>query len=417
MRNSNPNPMPSVRFPRWIIWLVLGVIGLVFVFAVLSSFWYFEVINNDEVGVKIRSGQIVGIAQPGIVYDFGLFVQLVKIKTSSVAITVDDAELITSDKQRIGLQVTADVFRPTTADIVTSNYARYKTIYIDDASLQNRMQAFTLQAMKVCVGDKKFDDAIIGTGRDVLRACIDDELSKLAEPIGLEVRNVAVPQVTISPEVQAALDAIVQSRLATEKAKQDAEKAKQESTASQAVEEGRIRVEQSKLQEEARQQVTLQQLQQQKLEAQLKVIEQQTVNAKAQLELTKAQQQIADEQAKVDLAREIALAKLYAENPAYVSLLIAQANASAIKASDKFIFVPAGTKKAPRVHTAKEPCSSELWYDSFTPVHKGWSKWLIRLPPPVGCVKNSTKNKPCSTPSQPLSSASWKRRRSKSPMR
>ncbi|RPH60169.1 MAG: hypothetical protein EHM81_06780 [Chloroflexi bacterium] len=343
MRNSNPNPMPSVRFPRWIIWLVLGVIGLVFVFAVLSSFWYFEVINNDEVGVKIRSGQIVGIAQPGIVYDFGLFVQLVKIKTSSVAITVDDAELITSDKQRIGLQVTADVFRPTTADIVTSNYARYKTIYIDDASLQNRMQAFTLQAMKVCVGDKKFDDAIIGTGRDVLRACIDDELSKLAEPIGLEVRNVAVPQVTISPEVQAALDAIVQSRLATEKAKQDAEKAKQESTASQAVEEGRIRVEQSKLQEEARQQVTLQQLQQQKLEAQLKVIEQQTVNAKAQLELTKAQQQIADEQAKVDLAREIALAKLYAENPAYVSLLIAQANASAIKASDKFIFVPAGT--------------------------------------------------------------------------
>ena len=44
----------------------------------------------------------------------------------------------------------------------------------------------------------------------------------------------------ISPEVQAALDAIVQSRLLTEKAKQDVEKAKQESLASQAVEEGRI---------------------------------------------------------------------------------------------------------------------------------------------------------------------------------
>ena len=58
--------------------------------------------------------------------------ELVKIKTSAVAITVDDPELITSDKQRIGLQVTADVFRPHETDLVTSNYARYRGIYTDD---------------------------------------------------------------------------------------------------------------------------------------------------------------------------------------------------------------------------------------------------------------------------------------------
>jgi tRNA nucleotidyltransferase/poly(A) polymerase len=160
--------------------------------------------------------------------------------------------------------------------------------------------------------------------------------------LGLEVRNVAVPQVTISPEVQSALDAIVQSRLATEKAKQDVEKAKQESLASQAVEEGRIRVEQSKLQEEARQQVTLQQLKQQQLEAELSVIEQEKINADAQLLLTEAQQKVAQEQALVDVAKELALAKLYAENPAYVTLQIAQANAQAIKESDKLIFTPQG---------------------------------------------------------------------------
>lgn len=345
---TNPPNQPaafqpaSFNFPKWIIWLVLILIGVVVFFSVLRSFWYFDVINNDEVGVKIRSGQIMGIAQPGIVYDFGLFVGLAKIKTSSVALTVDDAELITSDKQRIGLQVSADVFRPTTADVVISNYARYKTIYVDDASLQQRMTAFTLQAMKVCVGDKKFDEAIIGQGRDVLRSCIDDELSKLAEPLGLEVRNVAVPQVTISPEVQAALDAIVQSRLATEKAKQDADKAKQESAAQQAVEEGRIRVEQSKLQEESRQQAILQQLKQQKLEAELKVIEQERINAEAQVELAKVQQEIAQEQAQIDIAKELALANLYAEHPQYVALLIAQANAEAIKATDKLIFAPEG---------------------------------------------------------------------------
>jgi hypothetical protein len=60
-------------------------------------------------------------------------VELVKIKTSAVAITVDDPELITSDKQRIGLQVTADVFRLHEKDLVTPNYARYRA-HTDDSS-------------------------------------------------------------------------------------------------------------------------------------------------------------------------------------------------------------------------------------------------------------------------------------------
>src|SRR5262245_48059539 len=188
------NTMRSVPFqiPRRLLWGIVALIVIVVLSSFIRSFWYFEVINNDEVGIAIEAGQIHAIKQPGIAYDIGLFVELVKVKTSAVPITVDDPELITSDKQRIGLEVSADVFRPREADLVTSNYARYRGIYTDDESLRQRMTAFTLQAMKVCVGDKKFDEAVIGSGRDALRACIDDELSALAEPLGLEVRNVAV---------------------------------------------------------------------------------------------------------------------------------------------------------------------------------------------------------------------------------
>ena len=339
---SNPRPSFLSLIPGWFVGLVLGVIVIAVLANVSKSFWYFEVIENDQVGVTIEAGEIQGVLQPGIAYDFGLFVDLVKITTSAVAITVDDPELITIDKQRIGLEVTADVFRPREADIVISNYSRYRNIYLNDESLQQRMTAFTLQAMKVCVGDKKFDEAVIGSGRDDLRACIDDELSGLAEPLGLEVRNVAVPQITISPEVQAGLDAIVQSRLATEKAKQDAEKAKQEAIAQQAVEEGRIRVDQAKLQEEARQQAILQDIKRQQLEAELAVIEQEKVNTEAQLELTNLQQQVADEQALVDIAKELALAALYEKYPSFVALQIALANAAAIKPTDKFIFTQEG---------------------------------------------------------------------------
>jgi hypothetical protein len=308
----------------------------------LRPFWYFEVINPDEVGIKIEAGQISKIVQPGIAYDIGLFVSIVRIKTSAVSILVDDDELITLDKQRIGLEVTADVFRPRDETTVRANYSNYTGVYLNDADLQKKIDSFALQAMKVCVGNKKFDDAVIGSARDILRTCIKDELSTQAQLIGLEIRNVAVPQVKISPEVQASLDSIVQSRLLTEKAKQDAEKAKQESAALQAVEEGKIRVEQSKLQEEARQQATLQQLKQGQLEAELKVIEQQKINSQSQLELTAIQQKVAKEQAQVDLAKELALAELYAAHPEYVSLQIALANASAIKPTDKFVFTQDG---------------------------------------------------------------------------
>ena len=342
--STGENKMRSVpfQFPKkLVLWLVV-LIGLIVLVFLARSFWYFEVIENDQVGIAIEAGQIREIKQPGIAYDFGLFVELVKVTTSAVAITVDDPELITSDKQRIGLEATADVFRPREADIVISNYSRYRNIYLNDEALQQRMTAFTLQAMKVCVGNKKFDEAVIGSGRDDLRACIDDELSALAEPLGLEVRNVAVPQIKISPEVQAGLDAIVQSRLATEKAKQDAEKAQQEAAAQQAVEEGRIRVDQSKLQEEARQQAILQDIKRQQLEAELAVIEQEKINTQAKLELTAIQQQVAEEQALVDIARELALAELYQRYPSYVSLQIALANSAAITDSDKFIITPDG---------------------------------------------------------------------------
>ena len=80
--------------------------------------------------------------------------------------------------------------------------------------------------------------------------------------------------------------------------------------AQDAVQAGRIHVEGSKLQEEARQQVTLQQLRQQQVGAELAVLDQEKSHA---------------------------LATLHAENPVCVSLQIALANAQTIKETEKLI--------------------------------------------------------------------------------
>lgn len=158
--------------------------------------------------------------------------------------------------------------------------------------------------------------------------------------------NVTVPNVILSPEVQALLDQITKSRLETEKAEQDRLKAIAQGTAEQAKQEAEIRIAQSRIQEETKQQTVLAKLNEEKLRAQLVVIEAQKANdllsAQKDLEINKATAAAALEKAKAQLAEQTALAEIYKLNPGYLSLQMALANASALKSTDKIIFTPEG---------------------------------------------------------------------------
>lgn len=359
---------------RRINWKQLGRIAvglsIVVVFFALVGFasnfiYFFNTVEAQEVGIQFRQGRIYRVVDPGVYSDAGVFVKLETISTQAVAYTARDEEMITKDKQRIGLVVSGDIFRPNDKDTIRTLWAQYRGIYTNDELATQRVNDITRQSMKVCVGDRTFDDNIIGTARDELRSCIDTELNKLAGELGLTVENVVVPEVIISAEVQSALDAIVQSRLATEKAAQDQLKADAQASAEQARQEGEIRVTQSRLQEETRQQTLLAQLEQERLAAQTSVIEAERANSLARLETdrqvieaTKANELLAAQRsveinqtqaeaavaaAEAEAALETLLATLYASNPDYVQWLVAQANADALSPTDKVIFVPNGT--------------------------------------------------------------------------
>ncbi|MEZ4623106.1 MAG: SPFH domain-containing protein [Caldilineaceae bacterium] len=347
--------------------VILAVIGIFIVYSFSSQFFYFfERVEEQEVGVKFSSGRIQDIVGPGVYSDAGLFVRMERVSSEAVPFNVTDEELITKDKQRIGLVVTGDIFRPGIAhfDTIRAKWAQYNQYYLNDEVARTAIEARARQAMKVCVGDKIFDEAVIGTARDELRACIDTELDALSTTYGLTIDNVAVPDVILLPDAQARLDEIVQSRLQTEKAKQDELRAKAEAAAEQARQEGAIRVEQSRIQEEARQQKALAELDREKIEAQKAVIEAERANelarveaqraiieaekandllaATRELEIQKARALAASEQAKADLAPQIALAELYSNNPAFLQREIAQANANTLNGTDKVIFTPEG---------------------------------------------------------------------------
>lgn len=343
-------PSVSNSSIRTIVTLVIGVIGFfVLLLFAQQHFYLFKRVEPGQMGVMVRGGQIYRIVPSGLYSDIGLFVNLQTYSTQAYQFSVADQELITSDNQRIGVTVSGSVFRPdfTKADRIADLWARYREIYLRDEALQKVANDLAAQAMKVCVGAKPFRDSIIGAGRDQLRNCVDDELSKLAEPYGLDISNVTVPNVALSPEVQALLDAITKSRLETEKAEQDRLKAIAQGEASKAEQEAAIRVEQSRAQEEAKQKAILAELSTQQLKAEKQVIEAQKSNdllaAQRDFEINKAMAAAAIEKAKADLAREIALADLYATNANYYTYQMAVTNASAIKESDKLIFVQEGT--------------------------------------------------------------------------
>lgn len=358
--------------PAWsrsvVVVVIILVVALLVVVTVGRNFVYvLNQVEQQEVGVQFRGGRIYNVVGPGVYSDFGLFVKLERVSSQAIPFDVSDPEIITRDKQRIGLVVSGDIFRPTAAhaDTLRQLWAQYRGIYLDDVLAKARVSDLTKQSMKVCVGDRTFDENIIGTSRDELRACIDTQLSELVARFGVRVENVVVPEVVLSPEVQVALDAIVQSRLSTEKAVQDQLKAAAEADSEQTRQEGEIRVEQSRIQEQTRQQTTLALLEQARLEAQRTVIEAGRANdlanlqtARVVIESTKANDLLAAERdleinralaeaavakAEADLALDLALAKLYAANPGYLQLQMVQANASAISATDKLIFTPEGT--------------------------------------------------------------------------
>jgi regulator of protease activity HflC (stomatin/prohibitin superfamily) len=223
-----------------------------------------------------------------------LYVELKRVSQTAIPFSVQDDEIITSDKQRVGVVVNGDIFRPTIAqaDLMRNNWASYSDIYLNDTATKGRVEALARQSMKVCVGQRTFENNVIGTARDELRNCIDDQLSGLAQNYGLQISNVTVPNIILGAEVQALLDAITKSRLETEKANQDKLRAEAQALAEQAKQRGEVAVAQARIQEEAKQQTVLAQLQQEKLAAQKAVIETQKANdllgAQKDLEINRA---------------------------------------------------------------------------------------------------------------------------------
>lgn len=316
--------------------------------------------NRNQIAVRFRYGRIVDVVPAGVYTSLAPYSTIQPVDVGGKPFVAIDPEVITKDRQRVGLRVTGTVHRPGLEDseFLVNNWTAYRIFYTQDKALvgewdreqanlltRGLMQDLSEQAMKVCVGDREFDKAVIGAAREDLRDCICEQLDNLAAPYGLDIRNVMVPNVIISPEVQKKLDEITNARLATDLARQNEQLAVAEANRTLAAEQGAIRVEQGKIQEKAKQDTITAELTKKAVDAQRQVIESQKANdllsAQREFEIQKARRLAKQEEAMAELASQITLAEMYQANPAYVALLRAQYMAAAYKNTDKII-LPAG---------------------------------------------------------------------------
>jgi hypothetical protein len=328
--------------------VILAVLLLGVIFFTSSHFFGFawQGISSNEIGVKMVQGQFQEILGPGIYSDMTFFADLVPVSIEGFAFTASDPEVLTSDLQRIGVTVSGTVHNPGLGKMTADLWSTYRQLYTDPAVKQARMETIAQQAMKVCVGEKTFAQAAVGTARNDLTVCIDEQLSTLAGEFGLDVRNVTVPNVTIGADVQAQLDQITASRGATLFAEQEKLRLEAEAQRNLAEQQGQILVEQGRIQEEFTQRAITAKLEQDALLAERAVIDQHKSNdlasANGDLRIAEVNREISEQKALADTADERAQAAVLQANPLYAQYLQSQVLAQALSGAQTII-IPAGT--------------------------------------------------------------------------
>lgn len=358
---------------RWSWYVLGGVVILLLVllgrFTLFGYIWH--QVGDTQIAVQLQQNRVTAIVPPGIYSDTSVWADIVDVNVNQIQWCAIDPEVLTKDSQRIGAVVCGTVQRPSLsqADMYKQGWSSFKVYYTDDRNLAGQyhyesdpndplnqivivdhaglMQTLAQQAMKVCIGDRTFSQAVIGSARDEVRVCVDDEISKLTEGYGgIAVQNVTVPNILLEQEVQASLDAITKARFDQQVAEQGKLTAAAEADKQLAVQSGEIRVQQGKIQEQARQDAITAELQATALLAQQEVIKQTNANdllaAELQIEVNQKKAEAAKLLAQASNADKLYYASILSEHPEYAYLLAIQAVVPAWSSVDKVI-VPEGT--------------------------------------------------------------------------
>lgn len=337
------------------LWILGGIVAAVLLLMLLSNSFILKRVEATEMGVITRGGQLAEVVGPGTYTSFG-FLNKNKLDVFSVAIIplqstdpevltkpADNTEDESSVGMPVGFEIVGDIQPPIDPLTIKNNWARYGTMYKNPEALELRVDSFTKEAMKVCAGAYTFYE-ITAEKRTEFATCISTTVTdKVYEEYKVTVTNVTIANIILSDQVLARINSVIDLQQQVDLEKQQAELAEATGERQEAENTASIQAEMATQIEQAKQDQLL------AAQEALTLIAQQEV-VQAEIDLIGLQQELANEQlllaavkAQENLSAETYMAELIANNPSYLTYLIAKLNAEALQNVSKLIIAEEGS--------------------------------------------------------------------------
>ena len=199
-------------------------------------------VEQFERGLKLKAGtEIEQIVGPGRYTNFGWYSQMPTVNVSALKVEWTDPDLVTRDKQPIGLSVSVTFARKSDSDSVAAMWEEYNYEARDDEALRQQVLARIPRAAKEMTTQFTLDEMLgVSEGDDTagrqalqnsLADILDDELAEIyVELKDVGVNNIA-PDATYLELLTKKANAVVQREVAKEQAetaKEDLKREKEE---------------------------------------------------------------------------------------------------------------------------------------------------------------------------------------------
>ena len=158
---------------------------------------YFTGVESSQVGIETYRGSVRDIKAPGGHQSIDPFTQLYKMDVSAKTVEWDDPDLVTRDKQPIGVGIAATFGRKRDKDSVLLMWDKYRNEAISDDALTKQVNN-RIPAVAKTVTARYTLDELLGTGGGDVggRSVVQNDLFELLEPeldeFGVELLDIRV---------------------------------------------------------------------------------------------------------------------------------------------------------------------------------------------------------------------------------
>lgn len=270
-------------------------------------------IQESQAGLIMPDGvRVTEVVGPGRYTNLNYWADIAHIDVSAKTVVWEDPDLVTADKQPIGLQLGITYARKRDAESVTEMWRQYRSEATDDDALELQVRNRTARVAKTITAKYTLDEMLgvegqESTGRQVVTLDLYELLKPELAEVKIDLLDVGINNISPSQEYLALLQRKANAKVEAEVAREEAERDKAAAQAAVGV------AEQNKL-----------------------LLDEKVEQEKAQtaIEVEKARRQ--------NLVNE-ELSKVYEHSPQYYELERLRLLKDVIGNSDKIYFIPEGS--------------------------------------------------------------------------